>query len=82
MAGIEQEQHVAEHGWEGRSRALRVPVGLVNGIFTGLTGSQMMPLLPYMLALRLDTNRFVQANNIAVTLASAFLATALLARFT
>jgi uncharacterized membrane protein YfcA len=38
----------------------------------------MMPLLPYMLALGLDTNRFVQANNIAVTLASAFLATALL----
>ena len=64
---------------KGRARALRVPVGLLNGIFTGLTGSQMMPLLPYMLALGLDTNRFVQANNIAVTLASAFLATALLA---
>src|SRR5215471_8162814 len=58
-------------------RCLQIPVGLLNGFFTGLTGSQMMPLLPYMLALRLDPDRLVQANNIAVTLASVFLATAL-----
>jgi uncharacterized membrane protein YfcA len=63
---------------KGLDRALRIPVGFLNGIFTGLTGSQMMPLLPYMLALGLDTDRFVQANNVAVALASAFLATALL----
>jgi uncharacterized protein len=58
-------------------RPLQIPVGLLNGFFTGLTGSQMMPLLPYMLALRLDPNRLVQANNIAVTLASGFLAAGL-----
>jgi uncharacterized membrane protein YfcA len=58
-------------------RPLQVPVGLLNGFFTGLTGSQMMPLLPYMLSLRLDPDRLVQANNVTVTLASAFLATAL-----
>jgi uncharacterized protein len=63
----------------GLERALQVPVGFFNGIFTGLTGSQMMPLLPYMLALKLDADRFVQANNVAVTLASAFLAMTLLA---
>jgi uncharacterized protein len=60
-------------------RPLQIPVGVLNGFFTGLTGSQMLPLLPYMLALRLDPDRLVQANNIAVTLASAFLASALLA---
>jgi len=58
-------------------RPLQIPVGVLNGFFTGLTGSQMLPLLPYMLALRLDPDRLVQANNIAVTLASVFLATAL-----
>jgi uncharacterized protein len=54
---------------------LQVPVGLLNGFFTGLTGSQMMPLLPYMLSLRLDPDRLVQANNVTVTLASAFFVT-------
>src|SRR5262249_6937339 len=63
---------------DGLERPLQVPVGLLNGFFTGLTGSQMLPLLPYMLALRLDPDRLVQANNAAVTLASAFLASALL----
>jgi uncharacterized protein len=63
---------------EGLERPLQIPVGVLNGFFTGLTGSQMMPLLPYMLALKLDPDRLVQANNVTVTLASAFLATALL----
>src|SRR5215470_1474738 len=42
-------------------RPLQLPAGLLNGLLTGLTGSQVMPLLPYMLALRLDPDRFVQA---------------------
>jgi uncharacterized membrane protein YfcA len=62
---------------EGLERPLQIPVGVLNGFFTGLTGSQMMPLLPYMLALKLDPDRLVQANNVTVTLASAFLATGL-----
>ena len=37
-----------------------------------------MILLPYMLSLRLDPDRLVQANNVTVTLASTFLVTALL----
>jgi uncharacterized protein len=46
---------------------MQLPVGLLNGLLTGLTGSQIMPLLPYMMGLRLDPDRFVQAVNIAVT---------------
>src|SRR5262249_48329515 len=64
---------------KGLERYLQIPVGLLNGFFTGLTGSQVLPLLPFMLALRLDPDRLVQANNVAVSLASAFLAMALLA---
>ena len=45
-------------------------MGLVNGVLTGLTGSQIMPLLPYMLSLKLYADRFVQAVNISVALAS------------
>jgi uncharacterized protein len=48
-------------------RPMQLPVGLLNGLLTGLTGSQIMPLLPYMMGLRLDPDRFVQAVNIAVT---------------
>src|SRR5262249_21356211 len=59
-------------------RPLQLPAGLLNGLFTGLTGSQVMPLLPYMLALKLDPDRFVQAVNIAVVTASAILALSLL----
>jgi uncharacterized protein len=46
---------------------MQLPVGLLNGLLTGLTGSQIMPLLPYMMGLRLDPDRFVQAVNVAVT---------------
>jgi uncharacterized membrane protein YfcA len=59
-------------------RPLQLPAGLMNGLLTGLTGSQVMPLLPYMLALKLDADRFVQAVNIAVVTASLILALALL----
>jgi uncharacterized protein len=46
---------------------MQLPVGLLNGLLTGLTGSQIIPLLPYMMGLRLDPDRFVQAVNLAVT---------------
>jgi uncharacterized protein len=53
--------------WEG---SLKVPVGVVNGVINGLTGSQVMPLLPYLLALRLHPDLLVQALNSTCTLAS------------
>ncbi len=57
----------------GTARAAQVPVGLLNGLLTGFTGSQVMPLMPYMLSLKLDSALFVQAVNIAVVIASVFL---------
>jgi uncharacterized membrane protein YfcA len=57
---------------------LQLPVGVVNGVLTGLTGSQVMPLLPYMVSLRLEPDRFVQAVNLAVTVASGIMALGLI----
>lgn len=58
---------------------LQLPVGFLNGVLTGLTGSQVMPLFPYMMSLDLDTSRLVQAINFAVLLCSIVLAGGLLA---
>jgi uncharacterized membrane protein YfcA len=55
------------------ARAAQMPVGFLNGVLTGFTGSQVMPLMPYMLALNLEPSLFVQAVNVAVVIASAFL---------
>ena len=54
--------------------ALQIPVGLLNGLINGLTGSQILPLVPFMLSLRLDADRFVQAVNIGFTLSSMVMA--------
>ncbi|HEV3310024.1 MAG TPA: sulfite exporter TauE/SafE family protein, partial [Chloroflexota bacterium] len=54
-------------------RPLRIPVGFLNGFLTGLTGSQVLPLIPYVLALHIDTDRTVQAINLAITITSTFL---------
>lgn len=59
-------------------RPFQIPVGLVNGLLTGLTGSQVMPLMPYMLSVRMEADQLVQAVNIAVITASVFLAVGLL----
>ncbi|HEX4892571.1 MAG TPA: sulfite exporter TauE/SafE family protein [Hyphomicrobiaceae bacterium] len=59
------------------ARVLAAPAGLLNGFLTGLTGSQIVPLMPYMMALKLAPEEQVQAVNLAVSLASAFLAAAL-----
>jgi len=49
---------------------LKIPAGFFTGFINGLTGSQVMPVLPYMLSLNLNKNLFVQAINISFTLAS------------
>ncbi len=56
------------------ARAAQIPVGFLNGLLTGFTGSQVLPLMPYMLALNLEPTLFVQAVNVAVVIASVFLA--------
>ena len=51
-------------------RPLAVPVGLLTGMVNGLTGSQIMPVLPYLFALPLTPAGFVQAINVSFTLCS------------
>lgn len=53
---------------------LQPPAGFLNGVLTGLTGSQVVPLLPYVMSLQLDPARTVQANNIGVAVGTALLA--------
>ncbi|MBW2520460.1 MAG: sulfite exporter TauE/SafE family protein [Deltaproteobacteria bacterium] len=53
--------------WEQR---LKVPTGFLTGFVNGLTGSQVMPSLPYLLSLKLHKNDFVQSINISFTLSS------------
>jgi len=53
--------------WE---RNLKLPTGFCTGFINGLTGSQVMPSLPYLLSLNLPKNDFVQAINISFTLSS------------
>jgi uncharacterized membrane protein YfcA len=49
---------------------LAVPVGFVTGLINGLTGSQVMPVLAYMLALGIDKTLLVPAINLSFTLSS------------
>lgn len=60
-------------------RLLRVPAGWLNGFLTGLTGSQVMPLMPFVMAARLAPDQQVQVVNIAVAIASSVLAAMLFA---
>jgi len=53
--------------WEPR---LKVPVGFLNGFVNGLTGSQVMPILPFLLSLNLNKKLFVQAINLSFTISS------------
>ncbi len=66
--------------WAWRTQALALsktaekwwstPVGLVTGMVNGITGSQVMPVLPFLLALQLHKDLFVQAINLSFTLSS------------
>jgi uncharacterized membrane protein YfcA len=51
-------------------RWLFVPVGISTGFVNGITGSQVMPILPYLLSLQLDKKLFVTAINLSFTLSS------------
>ena len=60
-------------------RSLQYPTGFLNGVVTGVTGAQVMPLFPYIMGLHMDPNRTVQAINLAVMIASTVLGVGLLA---
>lgn len=55
---------------ERLARPMSGPVGFITGTLNGLTGSQVMPVLPFLLSLSLETNRFLQASNSFFTLSS------------
>jgi len=71
VLSLTRPQLLLPERWVNR---LQVPTGFANGVLTGLTGSQVMPLFPYMMSIDLDPRRLVQAINLAVTVASIFLA--------
>lgn len=58
--------------------ALQVPTGFANGVLSGLTGSQIMPLFPYIMSLHLTADQMVQAVNLAVLVTSLVLTVGLL----
>jgi uncharacterized membrane protein YfcA len=49
---------------------LKGPVGICTGFINGLTGSQVLPVLPFMLSLNLDKDLFIQAINLSFTFSS------------
>ena len=56
------------------ANALEMPVGFATGLINGVTGSQVIPVLPYLLSLQLERNMFLQAINISFTLSSLVMA--------
>ena len=58
-------------------RRLAPAIGFATGTINGVTGSQVMPVLPYLLALRLDPDRFVTAINLSFTASSLAMAVGL-----
>ena len=64
---LSNASYALSNRWE---RNLKLPAGFLTGFINGLTGSQVMPSLPYLLALDIEKNDFVQAINISFTLSS------------
>ena len=55
---------------EPHTRKFEPAIGAVTGFVNGLTGSQVMPVIPYLLSLDLERERFLQASNQSFTLSS------------
>lgn len=53
---------------EKTEKMLLLPVGVLSGLVNGATGSQIMPIMPYLLSLQMDRNLFVQTINCAFTI--------------
>jgi hypothetical protein len=61
--------------WGGKLRlehtkSSALAVGLSTGLINGLTGSQIMPILPYLISLKITKDELVQAINTSFTIAS------------
>ena len=62
---------------EARARPFEPLVGAMTGFVNGLTGSQVVPVIPYLLSLDLERARFLQASNLSFTISSAAMFVAL-----
>ncbi|MEM6408273.1 MAG: sulfite exporter TauE/SafE family protein [Pseudomonadota bacterium] len=58
-------------GWE---RPLAPVSGFVTGIINGITGSQVMPAVPFLMTLHMERPLFIQAINCSFTLSSLVMA--------
>ncbi|BCS88711.1 sulfite exporter TauE/SafE family protein [Pseudodesulfovibrio sediminis] len=61
--------------WGGTARLEHSPlldstIGLLTGLVNGLTGSQIMPILPYLMSLDITKDELVQAINTSFTISS------------
>ena len=63
---------------EHKERHFGILSGLTTGFINGLTGSQVMPCVPYLMALKLDRNMFIQATNTSFTISSLIMALGLI----
>ena len=63
---------------EPKERQIGILSGLSTGFINGLTGSQVMPCVPYLMALKLDKNMFIQATNASFTISSLVMAIGLI----
>lgn len=53
-----------------QEKQLTMPIGFISGLANGVTGSQIMPIMPYLLSLKLDRDLFIQTINSAFTINS------------
>ncbi len=67
---------------EPAGQRLRIPIGFLGGVLAGLTGSQVVPLVPYILALEMNEKQTMQAINLGVLTFSVAIGLAMLATHT
>lgn len=58
----------------GLERPLAPVSGFLTGLVNGVTGTQVMPSVPYLMMLRLERNLFIQAVNCSFTMSSVIMA--------
>lgn len=51
-------------------KPLALPSGFLTGVINGCTGCQLVPSMPFLMALHLEPSRFLQAINISFSLSS------------
>jgi uncharacterized membrane protein YfcA len=50
-----------------RLKQLTIPIGLISGFINGTTGSQIMPIMPFLLSMNMNRELFVQTINCSFT---------------